>query len=454
MSALVVQGNALNLPLEDESVDLIITSPPYFALRSYRDDGEHYEGQIGSEETPQQFLEALWAATKEMWRVLKPTGSVFVNLGDKRAGSGGHNNSGLGTGNLGKERMRSSTLSGGKRRMQAAHEDGDVLRTVATRRNAPDRYNQAAFGRTKSRMMLPERFAIGCMDGLAAPEGKGWIVRQVIIWSKPNGLPESVTDRTRDNWESWFHLVKEPRYFSAVDEIREPQKNGPERRRKDLGGAGHHERMSNGRHVQNRAEWEGNPLGALPGSVWSIPSEPLIVPEWAKQKYDLPDHFAAFPTEWPRRLILGFSPNGVCVECGEGRRPVSKITYAPSASGTVAGRKNDARRDDGTGFRADLTGMPKMDRSATITSFACRCTPYTNQLHLRRIAPETRPAVILDPFGGTGTVGLVAKALGRHGISVDLSHDYCELARWRINESGHGAKALGRTWSERQESLL
>lgn len=60
----LVRGNAIALPLADESVDLIVTSPPYFALRSYTDGGEHYDGQIGSEPTPQDFLEALWATAR------------------------------------------------------------------------------------------------------------------------------------------------------------------------------------------------------------------------------------------------------------------------------------------------------------------------------------------------------------------------------------------------------
>lgn len=93
--ALVLRGDALRLPLRDESVDLIVTSPPYWGLRSYRDGGEHYAGQVGSEAHPQVFLEALWSCMRECWRVLKPTWSCFVNLGDKRAGSGGHNNSGI-----------------------------------------------------------------------------------------------------------------------------------------------------------------------------------------------------------------------------------------------------------------------------------------------------------------------------------------------------------------------
>src|SRR5262245_41903595 len=82
MTAIVVQADARQLPLPDASVDLVCTSPPYFALRSYTDAGEHYEGQIGSEQTPRQWLEAMWECTREMMRVLKPEGSIWINLGD------------------------------------------------------------------------------------------------------------------------------------------------------------------------------------------------------------------------------------------------------------------------------------------------------------------------------------------------------------------------------------
>ncbi len=82
-SVQILRGNALALALADESVDLIVTSPPYFGLRSYQDGGEHYAGQIGDEPTPAEFVDALIAATAEMVRVLKPSGSIWVNLGDK-----------------------------------------------------------------------------------------------------------------------------------------------------------------------------------------------------------------------------------------------------------------------------------------------------------------------------------------------------------------------------------
>ena len=90
----LLRADAVALPRADDSVDLVVTSPPYFALRSYQDDGEHYDGQIGSEATPAEFLDALWAVTRECVRVLKPSGSLWVNLGDKYANPTGSGSAG------------------------------------------------------------------------------------------------------------------------------------------------------------------------------------------------------------------------------------------------------------------------------------------------------------------------------------------------------------------------
>jgi site-specific DNA-methyltransferase (cytosine-N4-specific) len=306
----LIRGNALDLPLEDESVDLVVTSPPYFGLRSYQDGGEHYEGQIGAEATPAEFVDALLAATREMVRVLKPSGSIWVNLGDKYA-------------------------SGGR-----GSYDLDPVR----RRVAASRPKDGAA--PKSLLGLPWRYALRCIDDL------GLILRAEVIWSKPNGLPESVKDRVRRSHETWFHFTREPRYFSAVDELREPILDSSEH-------AASRRNRSDARLTAAKAgaTSTANPLGKLPGSVWTIPTQPLRVPDHLGI-----DHFAAFPMEWPRRIIRGWSPEG----------------------GTV-----------------------------------------------------------LDPFGGTGTTAIVARALGRHGISVDLSADYCRLAEWRANDPKQIKKAKG-----------
>ena len=394
MTYQLIRGNATAIPMADDSVDLIVTSPPYFALRSYTDGGEHYDGQIGSEATPQEFLEALWVWTAECRRVLKPSGSLWVNLGDKYSGSGQRDYSNM-------------PHSGAKDKK---------LRRVA---GVPDAGGIPA----KSLMLLPQRYAIGCIDQL------GLICRAEVIWSKPNGLPESVTDRVRRSHEQWFHFTKEPRYFSAVDEVREAHVAGPRPNFDGSHGATPKASRAGITLAQDADRCGNNPLGKLPGSVWTIPTEPLRVPDHLGV-----DHFAAFPSEWPRRIILGWSPSGVCVACGEGRRPVVEKELAVQDRGAVGSRGS---RFNGTEGEHQHRRMGKEveygSTEATITGYACACPDTT--------AP-TRPAVVLDPFCGTGTVPAVAHILGRHGIGVDLSADYLRLAEWRCNDPTLRAKVL------------
>lgn len=346
MTVRIVQGDARQLDgIADGSVAAIITSPPYPGQRVYEDDGKPIEGQIGAEQHPQEYLENLWACCKEWWRVLDDRGSLFVNLGDKRAASGAPGTtSGLGSKPQGK---RTGIDSG---------------------------YSRSHFGRPKSRQMIPERFAIGCEDGRADPEGIGWIVRQTFLdgvvpltWEKANGLPESVTDRTRDNWEVIYHLTKSERYYSAVDELREPQQVPDDQRWQRSAGSKYRQTGQTG-----DIKSPPNPLGRLPGSVWRIATEPLTIPDWAKAKYNLPSHFAAFPSEIPRRLILGWSPPAICLTCGEGRWPVVD------------------RRFDGEPnyYEGDLL-------QRTILGYACACTPTRSW---RRPSAAMRSAWIFRPI--------------------------------------------------------
>lgn len=407
---LVLRGDARALPLPDESVDLIVTSPPFYALRSYSDGGEHYPGQIGSEPTPAEYIATLVDCTAEWIRVLKPTGSIFVDLGDKYSDRGHGPNRGHGTG----------------RGPQA---------TALSQTRGP---------REKSLLLLPERYRIAAVDQL------GLIARAVITWHKPNGLPESVTDRVRRSHEDWVHLTKRPRYYAAVDETREPQaelhrSTGKVENRGTRRVDGN---ANQGFGLNGHTPRQYHPLGKLPGSVWSIPSEPLVVPEHLGV-----DHFAAFPLEWPLRLIAGWSPPGICTACGEGRRPVASRTPMQwRESPTIAGRRN------GSSYRP-ASGTMLAPAVTMITGYACACTPVTDHPERRRHAwserlpvreyhldgwtmPPARPAVVLDPFAGTGTTMLAAKALGRVGIGVDRSADYCRLAQWRTTDPAGLAKAM------------
>jgi len=424
MTALV-RGDARRIPLADESVDLIVTSPPYWSLRSYTDGGEHYDGQIGSEPTAQEFLETLWAVTAECWRVLKPTGSMWVNLGDKRSGSGAPGTTSGLTG-----RRSSGRPIPGQARVQGSR---------AGKRS----YEQTGFGRPKSKMLLPHRYAIGCEDGQADPDGLGWIVRQDQVWSKPNGLPEPVTDRTRDTHEFWFHLTKLGDYFAAGDEIREPHTGGTHARRSDGAPPGKEQRaMETG--VRNAGGYFGetqfNPLGRVPGSVRSVQSEAVRVPAHLEV-----EHFAAFPQEWPRWIIMGWSPTGWCTSCGSARTPVVEVDHETYRDAPSTGRPHSQDLSRSTGGGWNKPGYQQTSIRSTITGYGCECADAS--------AP-TRPAVVLDPFAGTGTTVMVARALGRVGIGLDLSNDYLRLARWRIFESRHAAKTIERTNRERQGVLL
>jgi SAM-dependent methyltransferase len=142
-----VRGDAACLPFPGGSVDLIVTSPPYFALRDYRDGDASLGRQVGAEPTPAEYLEALWACTAEWVRVLKPGGSIFVNLGDKY----------------------SDRANGGESVAESSRADRARVR--------PPQASTTAFAPSKSLMLLPERYrgvgqaerAAGKRDGSGAP---------------------------------------------------------------------------------------------------------------------------------------------------------------------------------------------------------------------------------------------------------------------------------------------
>lgn len=315
--AIITQYNARDLPLPRHSVDLIITSPPYWAQRTYVDNGADYDGQIGAERSPQTYIGNLIECTQEWLRVLKPRGSLFVNLGDKYAGGDVGSNNGLGASTLASHHTardyalneithsRASTLTGGKARLAGAY-------SAFVMPEPPD-YGGIP---TLSLIGLPWRYALACIDDL------GLILRAEIVWDKWNGLPESVTDRVQRKHEQWFHFVKAPGYWSNMDTIREgkiapylgQQFDDPEYGHKSKGAGAEYygtkwnsgKKGAQGGGYTKAKKWvTPHPRGSRPSSVWHIPTEPLHVPP----RLGL-NHYAAFPTEWPRRLIKAWCPPG------------------------------------------------------------------------------------------------------------------------------------------------
>jgi DNA modification methylase len=196
LQARVLVGDAVSrlAELPDGSVRTCVTSPPYWGLRDYGNDG-----QLGLETTPQEFVENLCKVFDEVWRVLADDGTLWVNLGDS------YFSTQAGGGNA---PSRKSTLTTNGGRGPQPGDKYEASRLMPSRRVFPD-------VRSKNLVGIPWRFAFAMQD-------RGWYLRQDIIWAKPNPMPESVTDRCTKSHEYIFLLTKNPRYYFDNEAIREP----------------------------------------------------------------------------------------------------------------------------------------------------------------------------------------------------------------------------------------
>ena len=253
------------------SVDCIVTSPPYFGLRDYGVDG-----QIGAEPSPGEFVAALVAVFREARRALADDGTLWVNLGDSYAsaskGTGGTGKSGL---------MRDGRPESG--------------RTTADSANARAKFEPRRFSMDrpdKNLLGIPWRVAFALQDD-------GWILRNGIIWAKPNAMPESVTDRLSNRHEHLFLLTKSPRYWFNLDPIRESHAESTvaaaSRARIPYSAPGQRA------NLKTRGMHE---VGANPGDVWQIATRPFPGA-----------HFAVYPLELPERCIqAGCKPGGTVLD--------------------------------------------------------------------------------------------------------------------------------------------
>ena len=213
--------------MDDNSIDCVITSPPYWQLRDYG-----YDGQWGLEPTFNEYLEHLWQMMDDIYRVLKPMGTCWINLGD--------------------------TYNGNK--------IGNTSNKGYIENEAIDTFRKGKVQGIKDKFLLliPHRFAIGCID-------RGWILRNDCIWAKRNGMPESVMDRFSKKHEYMFFFVKQDHYYFDLDAIRDKNLTNSNIRNKSV------ENYGNELHV-GVGEREWNCLkGKNPGDVsdfWDIPTKP------------------------------------------------------------------------------------------------------------------------------------------------------------------------------------
>ena len=244
--------------LPDEVVQTVITSPPYWGLRDYG-----IEGQLGLEKTPEEYIEKMVAIFREVRRCLRDDGTVWINMGDCYAGT-------------------HTTYDGNQAKWQHGEYPG---------RDECHRVLIADYLKPKDLCGIPWRLAL-------ALQADGWWLRSDIIWSKPNPMPESVTDRPTKAHEYIFLLTKSAKYFYDADAVREPAQDWGFRNR------------DNGKYTANEPPISGGPHGGLTDSnfakrgrnkrtVWTIATQPY--PE---------AHFATFPEALVEPCILAGSKEG------------------------------------------------------------------------------------------------------------------------------------------------
>jgi site-specific DNA-methyltransferase (cytosine-N4-specific) len=252
-----------------QSANCIVTSPPYWGKRDYG-----VAGQYGHEDTPAAYVETMRDVFRQARRVLADDGTCWLNLGDSYSASGG-----------------------GATGMHAYL--GEHITT-----------HRAAGVGAKNLLGLPWRVAFALQED-------GWILRNAIVWHKPNAMPESVRDRLACRHELVFLLVKQPGYWFDLDPIRVPHATGTrrERRTRPPGHAGSPTRPPKygpgtpevtgaRRYGTGRPRDRRHPNGRNPGDVWSIPTRPYKGP-----------HFAAYPIDLPLRCVAaGCKPGGVVLD--------------------------------------------------------------------------------------------------------------------------------------------
>ena len=428
----IYQGDCLELAktLPDQSVHCIVTSPPYYGLRSYETaewnggdpecehvadakatkvfgnpefnenrpsraktklPGYHYESvcgkcgatktdmQIGNEPTLQEYIDRLVELFRELRRVLHDSGTLWLNLGDSYAGSGG---------------------AGAWSKRKAGFQE-----YAGPRGDNANRFPESTGLKPKDLIGVPWRVAFALQDD-------GWWLRSDIIWHK-NGMPESTKDRVTRAHEYIFMLTKSPRYYFDYLAIMEPAKESSLQRYEngwngttDDGSGG----ARSGSTYQQMAI-TGLPIGELMTSTKMARKRDVWRVNTAGYKGA---HFAVYPPKLIEPCIMaGASEYGVCGACGAPwERTVNRDALKHNKyEGQKQKERNMGVQSGGTDFvRYATTGWEP----------TCDCDS------------EVVPAVVLDPFGGSGTTGMVARGLGRDYILFELSQKYIELARERI----------------------
>jgi DNA modification methylase len=335
--------------LPDQSVHCVVTSPPYFGLRDYGVDG-----QMGLEATPAEFVEGMVGLFREVRRVLRDDGTLWLNLGDSYTGSG-----------------KGGNPEGGRQATNRGSQSVGVLygKTGESARQA------AATNVTRKDFDLGPKQLLGIPWRVAfALQADGWWLRQDIIWSKPNPMPESVRDRCTKAHEYIFMLSKSPRYYYDAEAIKNPASEAMLQQVRDgYGGADTKDYSAGGAQSAS-----GTKARIIEGAR-----------KRANKQRGHGRRHAGFNDRWDQmrreeQLALGSNKRSVWTVATQPFSGAHFATYPPALIEPCV-----------------LAGCPK-------------------------------GGTVLDPFFGAGTTGLVADRLGRDCIGIELNPEYAAIAERRI----------------------
>jgi len=352
--------------------------------------------------------------------VLTPHGSLVFELGDTYSGSGGAG----GDYNEGGMREEAPRFSGSalsyrksavRNRYSKRYEADDIPRTGPGRTNAI----RESWPLDKSLCLIPELFSIALSYGLNPLNGRTtdrWRVRNVIAWVRPNPPVGSLSDKCRPATSYLTVATKARDRWFDMDAVRVPHQTSPDDRRKQLprdtqrgvrpegtGGAG----KALGAPSESGFVNEGNPAGAPLLDWWEIPTQPFSG-----------SHYATFPDELARRVILLMCPTKVCLECGKPSRRIVEGAYLAEPDDSQRGKK----RPNSPAIAGSLDHPPEVGWERSRTTIG-----WTDCLH-----GAFRPGIVLDPFAGSGTTLAMAQGNGRSSIGIDLDSRNTDLALDRV----------------------
>ena len=388
------------------SVQCCVTSPPYWGLRSYLPKGHPLKAlEIGTEKTPEEYVAKIVAVMAEVWRVLKPDGTLWLNLGDSYAGGG---NGGGGS---------------------YANDGPRMLRMTGTDKNVPGRTGDRGCVsglKPKDLVGIPWRVAL-------ALQAAGWYLRSDIIWAKANCMPESVTDRPTRSHEYIFLLSKSAKYFYDHEAIKEPCIY-------DVDGTG-----TAARKARASADLKSHPSAERSGiRPPSVPAQRDVASIGEAKPDNIRNELESADVELSQRdnshLKNGGYKNSVNFE-GKNQRDAG-LKYGVQAQ--PAKQRGHSRRHDGFNARWDVMEKAEqcqgMRNKRDVWTIAPANYPeahfatFPTALIVPCIRAGSRPGdTVLDPFGGSGTTAEVAIAEGRKAIVCELNEAYIPLIQQRTN---------------------